>query len=437
VTASSDRSQRAVVLVGTPAAPYSRGLRIARALAGAGYRVEIAAVSAEGVADHEIDADIAIHRYRPSGPYAAMAATNRPLDPRPPTARPPMPVRILRHGSGAVRRWAFWPHTVRGWWATLERDLAPADVYHACGSLAIAPALAARERDRQAGRTSRVIYDAIDDVANGNNVLGMPGLVRAVVRARERRWARAADARITVNDALASSLAGRWGTEPPLVVPNWPATTLAPGAPPSNRIRDALGLARSIRVVLFEGRLGPNLGLDEAAEAILLVPDSSLVVIGFGRGYPASRARDADPRFVRRHHTLPAVHPDELLEWTASADVAVVPLPPISANQRASTPNKFWEAIAAGTPLVIGPGLPVMAALVRDLDLGVVASSLRPEDLATAIRSILDVDPELAAERRRRIATIARERFSWPVAAARYVALVEGLARKPRTGADA
>ena len=415
------------MLVGTQAAPYSRGLRIARALVDAGYDVEIAAVAGDGVADRETDGPITICRYRPSGPYASMAATYQPLERPSVAARPPMPVRVARHAAAAARRWVFWPHTVRGWWATLARDLPPADLYHACGSLAIAAALAARERDRAAGRTSFVVYDAIDDVAAGNNVLGMPRAVRAIVRSRERRWARAADGRITVNDALAAGLASRWGTAVPVVIPNWPEPAASGDAPPTDRIRLTLGLAASTRIVVFQGRLGPNLGLVEAAEAILEVPDAVLVVIGFGRGYAASVARDAEPRLAGRHHTLPAVHPDELLEWTASADVALVPLPPVSANQRASTPNKFWEAIAAGTPLVIGPDLPVMAAAVSEHDLGVVAASLSAGDLAAAIRLLLDVPPEAAAARRRRIAAVARDRFSWSVAAARYRALVAGL----------
>lgn len=420
-------TRRAVVLVGNPAAPYSRGLRIARALVDAGFVVEIAATSGEGLDDRELDGAVTIRRYRPSGPYASMAATYRATDRRSGHARrDPMPVRVARHAMAAVRRWVFWPHTVRGWWATLDRELEPADLYHACGSLAIAPALAARERDRRSGRTSRVIYDAIDDVAAGNNMIGLPRLVRAMVRARETGWARRADATVTVNDALATRLTARWRTvEAPLVVPNWPAATHSPGAPPADLIRSTLGLPETTRIVLFQGRLGPNLGLDEAAEAILLVPDALLCLVGFGRGFAASLARDSDPRYAGRHATVAAVHPDELLAWTASADVALVPLPPVSENQQASTPNKFWEAIAAGTPLVIGPGLAVMAELVERFDLGVVAASLGPADLAAAIRLVLDVEPEVGAQRRRRIASIARERFSWPVAAARYRTLVE------------
>ncbi|MBA2382901.1 MAG: glycosyltransferase, partial [Chloroflexi bacterium] len=313
------------------------------------------------------------------------------------------------------------------WWATLERELEPADLYHACGSLTVAAALAARERDRRAGRRSVVVYDAIDDVIAGNNLLGAPGPARAMIQARERGWARAADARTTVNDALAGPLAARWETDLPIVIPNWPEQTLGPESAPPDLIRTRLALPASTRVVVFQGRLGPNLGLDAAAEAILEVPDAVLCLIGFGRGLAASLARDADPRFAGRHMTLPAVHPDELLAWTASADVALVPLPPVSANQRASTPNKFWEAIAAGTPVVVGPGLPVMAEIVARYDLGVVARSLAPGDLAAALRKVLDVAPEAALARRRRIAASAREQFSWPIAAERYRALVAGL----------
>ncbi len=67
---------------------------------------------------------------------------------------------------------------------------------------------------------------------------------------------------------------------------------------------------------------------------MLLVPDAALVLLGFGRGMAASAARDREPRYAGRHVTLPARHPDELLAWTASADVALIPLPPLSMNQR-------------------------------------------------------------------------------------------------------
>jgi glycosyltransferase involved in cell wall biosynthesis len=234
-----------------------------------------------------------------------------------------------------------------------------------------------------------------------------------------------------VNDALAERLAGRWGiAERPVVIPNYP--DLRPLASRSTTshpdlIRAELGLPSEIRIVAFQGRLGPNLGLDEAAEAILLVPDAALVLIGFGRWSARSAARDRDPRFAGRHFTLPARHPDELPEWTASADASVVPLPPISFNQRHATPNKFWESLAVGTPVVVGPDLPVMDDIVVRDDVGTVAASLVPADLAAAIRSVIDRPADDRARWRERIRTTARERYDWAAAAATYMDLVRHL----------
>ena len=420
---------RAVVLVGNPAAPYSRGLRIARALSDAGYDVEIAAVASAGLPEREMDGRIVIRRYAPSGAYRSMSATYR--DPGAVSAMPgdrrrPLFVRAPLAAAAALRRWLFWPHTVRGWWATLGRELAPADLYHACGSLTIAAALAARRRSPmgQTGRPARVIYDAIDDVVGSNNMIGVPGVFREWFARRERAWARAADARTTVNDALAERLGRRWRTQPPPAIENHPDVPSIAAGETCDLIRERLKLPEATRIVLFQGRLGPNLGLDEAAEATLLLPDAAFVVIGFGRWAEKCAARDADPRFVGRHFTLPPVHPDELAVWTASADVSIVPLAPVSENQRLSTPNKFWESIIVGTPVVLGPGLPVMEAMVREHSLGRVAASLAPADLAAAIGALLDRPAGERASERERIATLARERFSWPATAARYRDLV-------------
>jgi glycosyltransferase involved in cell wall biosynthesis len=426
--------RRAVVLVGNPAAPYSRALRIARALVDEGYVVEIAAVAGEGVADREQDGLIETRRYRPSGFFARMAATYRTPAPAPQRAassRPSrwlgMPGRVARAVAGRFWRWAFWPHTVRGWWRTLARELPPADLYHACGSLPIAAALAARERDRRAGRGSRVIYDAIDIVMESNNVLAVPAIVRRWLAWREARWARAADAIVTVNEPFADRVMARMHpSERPTVVPNYPETQPVRAVRP-DLIRRELGLEAHTRIVLFQGRLGPNLGLDEAAAAILEVEDAALVLLGFGRWSDLCRARDRDPRYRGRHYTLPARHPDELIEWTASADVALIPLPPISYNQRYTTPNKFLEAIAAGTPIVLGPDLPTMEAILRAEDFGRVARSLGPGDLAAAITEVLDVSAPERDAWHERIAATGRERYSWPIAAAAYRAIVRAI----------
>ncbi len=389
--------------MGGPAAPYSRAIRIARALAAEGFDVEIAAIAAPGLPEREPVAParpgtvgepapdpsavgrIEIRRYRPSGPWAILGASEAATaargvgaetsagrgatGPRRPGRR--RGLRAIASPILAVRRWLFWPHAVRGWWATLAKELPPADLYHACGALAIAPALAARTRHPRgpSGAPARVIHDAVDHAAAGNEAQAMPAPFRRLIARREAGWARAADAVVTVNDALVTSLTAAWRPRAPiLAVPNNPE----PPDPaivetPPDFLRRAAGLPDGTRIVLYQGRLGPGLGLAEAAEAVLLVPNAALVLLGFGRGLGESQARDRDPRFAGRHVTLPPRPPDELLAWTAGADVALIAAPPISPNQRLSSASKFWEAIAVGTPNIVVRGLDTMAGIITDV----------------------------------------------------------------------
>jgi glycosyltransferase involved in cell wall biosynthesis len=464
---SDAKARRAVVLVGGPVAPYSRALRIGRALAAEGFNVEIAAVAAEGLPSREAvrgasngaaglpepepgsTGAIGIRRYAPSGPWAffgaSEAASGARVGPPSQTARGNaggMVIRIVRTLARpvlALRRWLFWPHSVRGWWATLHHELAAADLYHACGSLTIAAALAARRRSPigPSGMPAVVIYDLVDEASESNTSASFPRVVRNRIARLEAGWAADADAVTTASAAVAERVAGRWRLRrtPTFIAnsPEPPAQDVVAERP--DLLRAAAGLESTTRVVLFHGRLGPDLGLDAAAEAILAVPDAALVLLGFGRGLAASRARDAEPGLAGRHVTLDARHPDELLPWIASADVALIPLPPISLNQQLTTPNKFWEALAAGTPVVVVRGLTSMVELVEANDLGTVARSPEPEDLAIAIRAALDrVGGPDGPAWRRRIAEFARGTYGWPAVATTYRSLVRSLLSSEGSG---
>jgi len=422
--------RRAVILVGNPANPYSRAIRLGRALVEEGYEVEIASTYEQGAPLEERQGDILLRRYPPSGRFASVAAT---YGKGPATGgRPALPVRVFRAQKARIIAWVFWPHIVRGWWHTLSAELAPADLYHACGTLPIAAALAARRRDRKAGRDPKVIFDVIDITTESNNVLRIPRLVLRWLVRRERRWATQADAHSAVNDAFADWAVRHWRlARRPTVVPNYPEPWTPPAGPRPDLIRQATGLPASTRICLFWGRLGPYVGLDQAAEAVLQVPDTALVLLGFGRGWAASLARDADPRYAGRHFTLPAVHPDELPAWVASADVAMNSLPPLSYSGRYTFLNKFFEAMTGGLPMVLGPDLPTMEAVLRTEDLGRVAASMEPADIAAALRAILELSPAERDAWRERIRTTARERYSWPIAAAAYRELVRSLGSGP------
>jgi glycosyltransferase involved in cell wall biosynthesis len=412
--------RRAVLLVANSAAPYSRGLRVARSLAAAGWEVEIAAVAADDDAPlEERDGDVLIRHYRPSGRWVRWA--ERPKTAASSSRLRRIPALLLDR----FRKAAFWPLPVRGWWATLRRELPPADLYHAFGILTIAVAndLAADARRRD--RAGRVVYDVIDVILDSNNYSRVPAPILATYRFRERRWVRRADAVVTVNEPIADHLVRIWSlpTRPTILLncqPRWSSPEPRP-----DLIRQATGAPPDRRIVLFLGRLGRERGLEEAADAVLAVDDAALVMLGFGPWADELRARDRDPRFAGRHFTLPAVHPDDVPAWTASADVSIIAVPANSLNQRLSTPNKFWESLTAGTPVLVGRDLEVMREIVERDRLGAIADPSDPADLARGLREVLDQPPAELAAMRERALLVTRERYNWETAVVDYLALAD------------
>jgi glycosyltransferase involved in cell wall biosynthesis len=416
------RPRRAVLLVANAAAPYSRGLRVARSLSAAGWQVEIAAVGGEDDAPlEERDGDVLIRRYVPSGRWVRWA--KRPGAATSSSRSRRIPALLLDR----VRKAVFWPMPVRGWWATLRRELPPADLYHAFGILTIAVASDLAADARRRGRAGRVVYDVIDVILDSNNYSRVPPPILATYRFRERRWVRGADAVVTVNDPIADHLERIWSLRiRPTILLNCQPRWLPPDPRP-DLIRATAGIPPERRIVLFLGRLGRERGLEEAAEAVLAVPDAALVMLGFGPWAEQLRARDAEPSFAGRHYTLPAVHPDDVPVWTASADVSIIAVPANSLNQRLSTPNKFWESLTAGTPIVVGRDLEVMCGIVERDRLGAIADPVDPADLARGLAEVLDQSPSELAAMRERAITVTRERYNWETAVIDYLALVERL----------
>jgi len=105
----------------------------------------------------------------------------------------------------------------------------------------------------------------------------------------------------------------------------------------------------------------------------------------------------------------------------------MVAVPANSLNQRLSTPNKFWESLAAGTPVVLGRDLEVMRAMVEADRLGAIADPEDPEDLARALREILEQPRADYDAMRERCLTVSRDRYAWEVVVEPYLGLVNRL----------
>jgi glycosyltransferase involved in cell wall biosynthesis len=258
-----------------------------------------------------------------------------------------------------------------------------------------------------------------------------PRWAKAILRRFERRQARHAVALVTVNRSLGDLLGARLGITRVVVVYNCPARWEAPAEQP-DLLRRATSLTPETPIALYHGAFSPHRGLEELAEA-LLVPGMEAVhavYLGYGSRAEALREMAEDPRYGGRLHVLEAVPLDVLPAWVASADVGVMAIQASTLNHRLSSPNKLFESIATGLPVVVSDFIEMRRIVLEDPDgpLGAVCDSADPASVAAAIRSILDLSPDEREALRARCLRAAHERWNWETESTRLVALYDSLA---------
>jgi len=257
-----------------------------------------------------------------------------------------------------------------------------------------------------------VVYDARDIYVHARNIARLPGPARRLFGAVERRWARSASRVVTVNRPYAEVMARSFGLPLPAIVMNCSYRRQPPATPP-RLFHEALALAPTARVVLYQGGLAPHRGIEELIAALdKLTGNVHLCLLGYG---PLASALADEARLDihrGRLHVLPAVPPTELLDWVASADIVAMPIQPTTLNHRLTTPNKLFEAMAAGVP-VIASDLPGMAPIVAETGCGVVCDPTDPAAIAEAIRSIFGLSAEDREAMSRRALAAAAGPYSW------------------------
>jgi len=273
------------------------------------------------------------------------------------------------------------------------------DVVHAHHPLVLGTAVRAARRRRAAGHDCAVLYDARENFA------GIPpeeqGNLRrhAVLVREEARYVREAAAVVTVSEPIADVLQERYALPVrPSVILNVPVavTPEAEGRVAARRptVREAAGLGPSTRLLVYSGAVSAARGIDTLIDAMALLPDVHLALVTVP--YPHPRvpqllARAAALGAADRIHPLPPVGQDELLYHLSGADVAVHPMPGGSPNHDQALPNKLFEYLHAGLPLVVADAK-LMAEFVRTNGVGEVFRSGDAQGLADAVRRVLDPD---------------------------------------------
>ena len=234
-----------------------------------------------------------------------------------------------------------------------------------------------------------------------------------------------ADLVTTVNESIAQEMVKRYSIAPPTVI--WNAPEASPSDLPLQRsdlLRRNLGIGHDRRILLLQGGLSENRNLEDLVRSMAHVKTASAVLVIMGPG-DAKREElksiaEGSGLTAERIRFAPPVPQDQLLSFTASADVGIVPYPPIDLNSYYCTPNKLFEYIVAGLP-ILANDLPELRKFVAENDFGQVHRMDGPENIARAIDAMLasDLDPYRKALARR------KREFVWEMQGRKLVAVYE------------
>lgn len=370
---------------------------------------------------------MARYRNRTAAERAAVATSQgvEPSPPRPVPARRPSPVEWL------VR----WRWVITAWARAAASAAGPADVFHGHDLTGLAAAVAAADKHPHA----QVVYDSHEIYLESGANADQPAWLRGLMARLERRWVRRSAALVTVNESLAGELGRRYAPLRTVVVHNCPPRSDAPRsdapADESDLIRVAAGIPADEPIALYHGAFSRHRGLEQLAAAVAEpgLERVHAVFLGYGGLRAELLVLATGPLAPGRVHVLAAVPPEELGEWVASADVGVMMIQPSTINHRMSTPNKLFECLAAGVPVVVSD-FPEMRRIVCEDPAGPLGIVTAPDDvpaLAGAILSIVTADPVERAAHRARCRRAAHERWNWETESARLVRLYADLAVLP------
>lgn len=254
----------------------------------------------------------------------------------------------------------------------------------------------------------------------------------------KRRWRliedqhiRSADCVITVNRSIASELEQRYGLSDVEVILN----AERPHQPdPADRtsLRQRLGLGETAVIGLYQGGLSAGRNLETLVRAMpqVAMPELHLVFLGDGQMATPLGRLAAELGVSGSVHFLDAVPQRDLLHLTASADFGIIPYQANCLNTYYCTPNKLFEFIASGVPMVASD-LPELRRFVGDMGIGLIGD-LSTAGSAAAMLTDMAVDAGRRQAFRERL-EVVRNDVSWTVEGERFAAILERF--RPNAGA--
>jgi glycosyltransferase involved in cell wall biosynthesis len=227
-----------------------------------------------------------------------------------------------------------------------------------------------------------LVYDSHEYFTGVPELMGRP-FVRWVWKVIEKYIFPKLRFVITVSDSIAELYEEEYNVRP-LVVRN-----CSPISERSDSFsHDELAISQDNLLVILQGT-GINIdrGGEELIEAVRMTEKVSLLIVGDGDAVESMKMMAKNMGIDERVLFIPPVPRELLFRYTRSADAGLTLDKDTNINYRYSLPNKLFDYIGAGIP-VIASDLHEVRKIIAEFNCGIIINSVTPENISYAFMEL-------------------------------------------------
>jgi len=254
----------------------------------------------------------------------------------------------------------------------------PADLYHANDLEALPVAAEAAKRNH-----AHLVFDAHEysPLEWEENIIWR-AIFPPMIRYYLRKYAKQVDGFITVSSKIGERYQREYGVNPVIIL-NTPKLVILPEESSTGSKIRMIHHGSAVRVRRLE-RLIETLKLCDDRYSL------DFMLVG-GKAYINELKELAGKVAPDRIRFIDPVSPSEVINRISGYDMGFYLLEPTSFNHAMAMPNKFFDFIAAGLAVCVGPS-PAMADVVNQYQVGCVTPSFEPTEVAETLNHLTEHD---------------------------------------------
>jgi glycosyltransferase involved in cell wall biosynthesis len=190
---------------------------------------------------------------------------------------------------------------------------------------------------------------------------------------------------MTVSDSISMQYESQYGIRP-VTIRNCARSF----AETKGYTKKELGISDDhLLLILQGGGINIDRGGEELIEAMTLIENVSLIIVGSGDVLQFLKNKVEELNLSNRVKFIPKQPWNELLRYTKSADAGLSLDKDTNLNYRFSLPNKLFDYISGGIP-VITSDLPEVKKIVKESGCGIIIQTVKSEEICKAIIKLRD-----------------------------------------------